>query len=91
MNHELIYSPAAVRDKVKRISMIVSLAINVVYSIVETIFIKTGKNMPIETVRYDGDCINVFGVYWHKLMLTPAMSIDDPNPGASIGYMGAII
>ncbi len=42
-------------------------------------------NMPIETVRYDGDCINVYGVYWHKLMLTPAMSIDDPNPGASIG------
>ncbi len=71
-------------NKMKKISVVVSLAGNIVYSIVETMLIKTGKSMPIEIVRFDGDCINVYGIYWRQLMLTPAMSVNDSNPGANM-------
>ncbi|MCR5011783.1 MAG: hypothetical protein K6A72_05525 [Lachnospiraceae bacterium] len=64
------------------ISIAVSLILNGSYLGLETACIKSGRNMPIQRELWGGDCIEYVGLYWTRVILTPATSVDDPAPPA---------
>lgn len=66
------------------ISALVSLAINTVYLVVETVCIKSGNGMPICRKVYGGECIENVGVYWFETILVPLTSTEDATPAAAV-------
>ena len=64
--------------RVLLISIITSLIITILYLTIETVCVKTGKNMPYQKTYSGGECIEYVGVFWNELILCPLTSMDDP-------------
>ena len=84
--------------KIILISLIGALLINCAYLAVETICVKTGRNMPIQSQVTGGECIEQVGLFWRVTILCPMTSAEEhytPSPNiesfAILQFLGMIM